>query len=66
MGATLREGERLTNDADKATYLDGPGLDRLAIAQEYAGPCERRFDRWLPKQFLVVPDVQRLASMDIT
>ncbi|WP_395337496.1 CusA/CzcA family heavy metal efflux RND transporter [Novosphingobium sp. BL-8H] len=61
------EGERLTNDIEKATYLrtaqdwivapllkNTPGLAGIDSIGGYA------------KQFLVVPDVQRLASMGIT
>ncbi|WP_176590279.1 efflux RND transporter permease subunit [Sphingobium sp. EM0848] len=61
------EGERLTNDADKATYLrtaqdwivapllkNTPGLAGVDSIGGYA------------KQYLVVPDVQRLASMGIS
>lgn len=61
------EGERLTNDIDKATYLrtaqdwivapllkNTKGLAGVDSIGGYA------------KQFLVVPDVQRLASMGLT
>ncbi|MFK4874011.1 efflux RND transporter permease subunit [Novosphingobium sp. ZW T3_23] len=61
------EGERLTNDTDKATYLrtaqdwivapllkNTKGLAGVDSIGGYA------------KQFLVVPDVQRLAAMNVT
>ncbi|NKI98589.1 CusA/CzcA family heavy metal efflux RND transporter [Novosphingobium sp. SG707] len=61
------EGERLTSEADKATYLrtaqdwivapllkNTPGLAGVDSIGGYA------------KQFLVVPDVQKLASMGLT
>lgn len=61
------EGERLTTEADKATYLRTaqdwivtpllkgvPGLAGVDTIGGYA------------KQFLVVPDVQKLASLNIT
>jgi cobalt-zinc-cadmium resistance protein CzcA len=61
------EGERLTNDTDKATYLrtaqdwivspllkNTKGLAGVDSIGGYA------------RQFLVVPDVQRLAAMNIT
>nr|WP_314466712.1 CusA/CzcA family heavy metal efflux RND transporter [uncultured Novosphingobium sp.] len=61
------EGERLTNDTDKATYL--------RTAQDWIVAPLLKNTRGLAgvdsiggyaKQFLVVPDVQRLAAMSIT
>ncbi|MDE0877130.1 MAG: CusA/CzcA family heavy metal efflux RND transporter [Sphingomonas bacterium] len=61
------EGERLTNDADKATYLrtaqDWIVSPLLKNTQGLAGVDSIG---GFAKQFLVVPDVQRLASMGIT
>ncbi|WP_313442299.1 CusA/CzcA family heavy metal efflux RND transporter [Novosphingobium sp.] len=61
------EGDRLTNDTDKATYL--------RTAQDWIVAPLLKNTRGLAgvdsiggysKQFLVVPDVQRLAAMNIT
>ncbi|MCK9796172.1 efflux RND transporter permease subunit, partial [Isoptericola sp. 4D.3] len=61
------EGERLTNDTDKATYLrtaqDWIVSPLLKNTQGLAGVDSIG---GYAKQFLVVPDVQRLASMGIT
>lgn len=61
------EGERLTNDIDKATYLrtaqDWIVAPLLKNTKGLAGVDSIG---GYTKQFLVVPDVQRLASMGLT
>ena len=61
------EGERLTNDTDKATYLrtaqDWIVSPLLKNTQGLAGVDSIG---GYAKQFLVVPDVQKLASLGIT
>ncbi|WP_395396776.1 CusA/CzcA family heavy metal efflux RND transporter [Novosphingobium sp. BL-8A] len=61
------EGERLTNDTDKATYLrtaqDWIVAPLLKNTKGLAGVDSIG---GYTKQFLVVPDVQRLAAMNLT
>ncbi len=61
------EGERLTNETDKATYLrTAQDLIVAPLLKNVPGLAGVDSIGGFAKQFLVVPDVQRLASLRIT